>query len=192
MAGKGTTATAPTQTVETGKTDGSAAPTFDWDALTPEADAPAATYQVGVTFNPVEDTPAPIRQRVEASLATSVKAITAAKVKGNKENSVPPQWKLQLVGDEAQGIAFLKMGRKYSQYRPEKDVPFYVEGSPVGQITFRAGVVHYVPEGHADLKKEKATRPGSIPVTHTLAPEGVTPGWYVRYAAKPLESRKGK
>lgn len=171
--------------IETGQTDGTPAPVFDWDALTPPVDAPANTYTVGAQFDPIADTPKPIRERIETSLTDSVAAIKRATDAGKKANTVSPQWKLQAVTDKAMAEKLVKLMRKYAQYRPEKDVEFYTPGNPVGQITLRGAAVHYVPEGHADLKSDQAP----VKLITKPVPEGIAAGWYVRYAAKPLESR---
>lgn len=165
---------------------GTTAETFNWDELVPATDAPAPVYQVG-PIDPLT-VPEPLRIRIEDSLRDSVKAITEAVKKGNKAESVNPQWKLQSVASLDMANTMVKLFRRYGSNRPETDIPHYHAGSPTGQITVRAGVVRYATKEKvaADGRKEAEKQDKLLKV----APEGVTPGLYVRYAAKPLEARK--
>lgn len=173
---------------------GTTAGAFDWDVLTPPVDAPAATYAVGTTINPLE-VPENLRKWSEESLRDSVAAIKTATDKGNKAESVPPQWKLLALPTVDMAEAGLKLMRRYAQYRPDKEIPFYVAGSPTGQITLRGAVVQYASKEDVakDGAKPESTRKGLklCPVDPATG-EAVAPGVYIRYAAKPLEVRKPK
>lgn len=171
---------------------GTKAPEFDWDALLPAQEAPAVST-APKRFE-ITSIPAPLRQRIELSLAGTMKAIKDARAKAIKdqkdpekaEKEVPPQWKLQPVGSVGQAEEFLKLVRKYAQYRPSAEnggekLEYREPGTPVGQITLRGAHVQYVAKAsEVDQSKRKH-----------LAPEGIAPGHYVRYAAKPLENRSG-
>lgn len=159
---------------------------FNWDELIPDVAAPAPTSQVGANFK-VEDVPAPLRQRIEQSLALSVTKIEEAIKAGTKRESVPPQWRLQAMPNQAMADEAVKLMRKYGQRRPEKDIPFYAPGTPVGQITVRVAPVLYGTDEQvaADAKRDAKNRTGV-----RKAPKDVKPGLYLRYAAKPLEGKK--
>ena len=157
---------------------------FDWEGLLPPMNAPASTYTAGGRFT-IDQIPAPIRERVEVSLAHTMAALRDADSKGTKRQNVPPQWKLQPVTGPEMAKDFVKLARKYGQNRPEKDIPHYVAGSPVGQITVRLGVIRYVPAN--------GTVPeGARPAPKDANGQELPAGWYVRYAAKPLEKGAGK
>lgn len=168
------------------------APGFSWDELLPVMAAPATS--IAPKRFQITDIPAPIRQRIELSLGDTEKALKIArdaasqsqKDPGKAEKEVPPQWKLQPVASEDMAAEFLKLARKYAQYRPTAEnggekVEYRVPGTPVGQITLRGAYVQYVVQA-------SETDPAK---SRHLAPEGVTPGHYVRYAAKPMENRSG-
>lgn len=177
---------------KTDTTKDTKAPEFSWDTLLPAVEAPAvSTAPKRFEYTSI---PAPIRERVELSLGGTSTALKAARIAATKaqkdedkaEKEVPPQWKLQPVASEAMAAEFLKLARKYAQYRPAAEnggekVEFRIPGTPVGQITMRGAYVHYVAKASdTDAAKNKH-----------LAPENVAPGHYVRYAAKPLENRSG-
>lgn len=167
-----------------------AAPAFNWDELVPEIDAPAAASNVGAQFK-LEDVPEALRKRIEASLAQTVKAIAEAAKKNVKAESVAPQWKLQPVPSQDVADEAVKLMRKYGQRRPDADIPFYQTGSPVGQITVRCAPVLYgtPDEVSADGKLDEKKRRGVRTAPKGADDKPLASGWYIRYAAKPLEGK---
>lgn len=98
------------------KQDGQAKPVFDWANLGELQEAKQG-YQRKATINVEDETPAPIKDRVEKSFAQN---------QPDEDGNIDTKWSLQECGTSEMAKTFQELARRYAKYRK------------AGQVTFRS------------------------------------------------------
>ena len=174
--GHGLTLVPPVPPIDQGATHGGTEQD-EWEAL-PEPKASAdAKVPPSTRVDAVNEIPAPIRKRIEASFEANMAIAAAHTGTSGGRKRIPYVWDIQPCASEDQAKRFAEKIERYAKYRPlGNDVPFKNADVPSGQITVR----HGAPTQYYDTDNG--------PEVYTGA-DGQTAYWGIRYSARQFEQR---